>query len=144
MAGLLISFLSTSQMLMSSSSPLASLFFFTNQNDFPSTVMTRSGLSLEELRIVEGQGQSSEVITPSEELNRITDMGMAARPTPLHSYSSTSQPTGKHIWQMVLLECKGGLKMFSYGNETDAVCLVLWRNVYKGCLMSEQQNVPSI
>lgn len=44
------------------------------KNDFPSTVMTRSGLSLEELRIVEGQGQSSEVITPSEELNRINDM----------------------------------------------------------------------
>uniref|UniRef100_A0A8C4IML1 plus-end-directed kinesin ATPase n=1 Tax=Dicentrarchus labrax TaxID=13489 RepID=A0A8C4IML1_DICLA len=38
------------------------------KNDFPSTVMTRSGLSLEELRIVEGQGQSSEVITPSEDL----------------------------------------------------------------------------
>uniref|UniRef100_A0A669EG90 plus-end-directed kinesin ATPase n=1 Tax=Oreochromis niloticus TaxID=8128 RepID=A0A669EG90_ORENI len=37
-------------------------------------VITRSGLSLEELRIVEGQGQSSEVITPSEELNRINDM----------------------------------------------------------------------
>lgn len=51
-----------------------------NQHDFPSTVMTRSGLSLEELRIVEGQGQSSEVITPSEELNRINDMGTAARP----------------------------------------------------------------
>uniref|UniRef100_A0A8D3D2I9 plus-end-directed kinesin ATPase n=1 Tax=Scophthalmus maximus TaxID=52904 RepID=A0A8D3D2I9_SCOMX len=47
------------------------------KNDFPSTVMTRSGLSLEELRIVEGQGQSSEVITPSEELNRINDMGTA-------------------------------------------------------------------
>uniref|UniRef100_A0A667WWF0 plus-end-directed kinesin ATPase n=1 Tax=Myripristis murdjan TaxID=586833 RepID=A0A667WWF0_9TELE len=31
------------------------------KNDFPSTVMTRSGLSLEELRIVEGQGQSSEL-----------------------------------------------------------------------------------
>uniref|UniRef100_A0A665TKJ3 plus-end-directed kinesin ATPase n=1 Tax=Echeneis naucrates TaxID=173247 RepID=A0A665TKJ3_ECHNA len=44
------------------------------KNDFQSTVMTRSGLSLEELRIVEGQGQSSEVITPSEELNRINDM----------------------------------------------------------------------
>ncbi len=37
--------------------------------------MTRSGFSLEELRIVEGQGQSSEVITPSEEMNRINDMG---------------------------------------------------------------------
>ncbi|KAM4562194.1 kinesin-like protein KIF1B isoform 4-T4 [Odontesthes bonariensis] len=46
------------------------------QNDFPSTVMTRSGLSLEELRIVEGQGQSSEVITPSEELNRINEMDL--------------------------------------------------------------------
>lgn len=45
--------------------------------------MTRSGLSLEELRIVEGQGQSSEVITPSEELNRLNDMGTAARPPPL-------------------------------------------------------------
>ncbi|KAM9342848.1 kinesin-like protein KIF1B isoform 4-T4 [Pholidichthys leucotaenia] len=46
------------------------------KNDFPSTVMTHSGLSLEELRIVEGQGQSSEVITPSEELNRISDMDL--------------------------------------------------------------------
>ncbi|XP_067383257.1 kinesin-like protein KIF1B isoform X2 [Channa argus] len=46
------------------------------KNDIPSTVMTRSGLSLEELRIVEGQGQSSEVITPSEELNRISDMDL--------------------------------------------------------------------
>lgn len=50
-----------------------------NQNEFPCTVMTRSGMSLEELRIVEGQGQSSEVITPSEELNRINDIGTAAR-----------------------------------------------------------------
>ncbi|XP_034551180.1 kinesin-like protein KIF1B isoform X1 [Notolabrus celidotus] len=46
------------------------------KNDFPSAVMTRSGMSLEELRIVEGQGQSSEVITPSEELNRINDMDL--------------------------------------------------------------------
>lgn len=53
-----------------------SLFYsFTIQSDFSSVVMTRSGLSLEELRIVEGQGQSSEVITPSEEMNRINDMG---------------------------------------------------------------------
>uniref|UniRef100_A0A8C2WP31 plus-end-directed kinesin ATPase n=1 Tax=Cyclopterus lumpus TaxID=8103 RepID=A0A8C2WP31_CYCLU len=37
------------------------------KNDFPATVMTRSGLSLEELRFVEGQGQSSEVITPPED-----------------------------------------------------------------------------
>ena len=61
------------------------LSFLSTQNDFPSTVMTRSGLSLEELRIVEGQGQSSEVITPSEELNRINDMGTAARTSPRHS-----------------------------------------------------------
>ncbi|XP_028308549.1 kinesin-like protein KIF1B isoform X13 [Gouania willdenowi] len=46
------------------------------KNDFPSKGMTHSGLSLEELRIVEGQGQSSEVITPSEELNRINDMDL--------------------------------------------------------------------
>ncbi|XP_056895760.1 kinesin-like protein KIF1B isoform X8 [Takifugu flavidus] len=46
------------------------------KNEFPSTVMTRSGMSLEELRIVEGQGQSSEVITPSEELNRINDIDL--------------------------------------------------------------------
>uniref|UniRef100_A0A3B3CZU6 plus-end-directed kinesin ATPase n=1 Tax=Oryzias melastigma TaxID=30732 RepID=A0A3B3CZU6_ORYME len=46
------------------------------KNDFPSTVMTRSGMSQEELRIVEGQGQSSEVITPSEELNRINEMDL--------------------------------------------------------------------
>uniref|UniRef100_A0AAY4C077 plus-end-directed kinesin ATPase n=1 Tax=Denticeps clupeoides TaxID=299321 RepID=A0AAY4C077_9TELE len=44
------------------------------KSDFPSTAMTRSGLSLEELRIVEGQGQSSELTTPSEEMNRINDM----------------------------------------------------------------------
>uniref|UniRef100_A0A8C7FMG1 plus-end-directed kinesin ATPase n=2 Tax=Oncorhynchus TaxID=8016 RepID=A0A8C7FMG1_ONCKI len=46
------------------------------KNDFPSTVMTCSGLSLEELRFVEGQGQSSEIITPSEEQNRINDMDL--------------------------------------------------------------------
>uniref|UniRef100_A0A8C2E5L4 plus-end-directed kinesin ATPase n=1 Tax=Cyprinus carpio TaxID=7962 RepID=A0A8C2E5L4_CYPCA len=50
-------------------------YFKKVQSDFSSVVMTRSGLSLEELRIVEGQGQSSEVITPSEEMNRINDMG---------------------------------------------------------------------
>lgn len=37
--------------------------------------MTHSGLSLEELRIVEGQGQSSEVITPLEEISRMNDLG---------------------------------------------------------------------
>ncbi|XP_053706342.1 kinesin-like protein KIF1B isoform X13 [Synchiropus splendidus] len=46
------------------------------KNDYSSPGMTHSGLSLEELRIVEGQGQSSEVITPSEELNRINDMDL--------------------------------------------------------------------
>ncbi|XP_078806877.1 kinesin-like protein KIF1B isoform X18 [Oryzias latipes] len=46
------------------------------KNDFPSMVMTRSGMSQEELRIVEGQGQSSEVITPLEELNRINEMDL--------------------------------------------------------------------
>uniref|UniRef100_A0A8C8A6W0 plus-end-directed kinesin ATPase n=1 Tax=Oryzias sinensis TaxID=183150 RepID=A0A8C8A6W0_9TELE len=42
------------------------------KNDFPSMVMTRSGMSQEELRIVEGQGQSSEVITPLEEWLHLT------------------------------------------------------------------------
>ncbi|XP_041952957.1 kinesin-like protein KIF1B isoform X2 [Alosa sapidissima] len=44
--------------------------------DFSTTAMTRSGISLEELRIVEGQGQSSEVITPSEEMNRMNEMDL--------------------------------------------------------------------
>ncbi|XP_012577605.1 PREDICTED: kinesin-like protein KIF1B isoform X7 [Condylura cristata] len=44
-----------------------------NQSDFSSAAMTRSGLSLEELRIVEGQGQSADVITPPEEMNRMSD-----------------------------------------------------------------------
>ncbi|XP_077830592.1 kinesin-like protein KIF1B isoform X14 [Macaca mulatta] len=47
-----------------------------NQSDFSSVAMTRSGLSLEELRIVEGQGQSSEVITPPEEINRMNDLDL--------------------------------------------------------------------
>ncbi|XP_062046398.1 kinesin-like protein KIF1B isoform X1 [Lepus europaeus] len=47
-----------------------------NQSDFSSVAMTRSGLSLEELRIVEGQGQSSEVITPAEEINRMNDLDL--------------------------------------------------------------------
>uniref|UniRef100_A0A4W3H7J3 plus-end-directed kinesin ATPase n=1 Tax=Callorhinchus milii TaxID=7868 RepID=A0A4W3H7J3_CALMI len=46
------------------------------QSNFSSVVMTRSGLSLEELRIVEGQGQSSDVNTPSEEMNRIEELGL--------------------------------------------------------------------
>ncbi|KAM9107332.1 kinesin-like protein KIF1B isoform 6-T7 [Megaptera novaeangliae] len=47
-----------------------------NQSDFSSVAMTRSGLSLEELRIVEGQGQSSEVTTPPEEINRMNDLDL--------------------------------------------------------------------
>ncbi|KAM7235105.1 hypothetical protein CapIbe_013925 [Capra ibex] len=47
-----------------------------NQNDISSVALTRSGLSLEELRIVEGQGQSSEVITPPEEVNRMNDLDL--------------------------------------------------------------------
>ncbi|XP_019602248.1 kinesin-like protein KIF1B isoform X18 [Rhinolophus sinicus] len=47
-----------------------------NQSDFSSVAMTRSGLSLEELRIVEGQGQSSEVITPPEEIHRMNDLDL--------------------------------------------------------------------
>uniref|UniRef100_A0A452SX33 plus-end-directed kinesin ATPase n=1 Tax=Ursus americanus TaxID=9643 RepID=A0A452SX33_URSAM len=47
-----------------------------NQSDFSSVAMTRSGLSMEELRIVEGQGQSSEVITPPEEVNRMNDLDL--------------------------------------------------------------------
>ncbi|KAK2500127.1 hypothetical protein MC885_021341, partial [Smutsia gigantea] len=47
-----------------------------NQSDCSSVAMTRSGLSLEELRIVEGQGQSSEVITPPEEINRMNDLDL--------------------------------------------------------------------
>ncbi|XP_057391108.1 kinesin-like protein KIF1B isoform X7 [Balaenoptera acutorostrata] len=47
-----------------------------NQSDFSSVAMTRSGLSLEELRIVEGQGQSSEVITPPEEISRMNDLDL--------------------------------------------------------------------
>ncbi|XP_025929757.1 kinesin-like protein KIF1B isoform X4 [Apteryx rowi] len=47
-----------------------------NKSDFSSVAMTRSGLSLEELRIVEGQGQNSEVITPPEEINRMNDVDL--------------------------------------------------------------------
>ncbi|XP_030319764.1 kinesin-like protein KIF1B isoform X5 [Calypte anna] len=47
-----------------------------DKNDFSSVAMTRSGLSLEELRIVEGQGQNSEVTTPPEELNRMNELDL--------------------------------------------------------------------
>ncbi|XP_072012586.1 kinesin-like protein KIF1B isoform X24 [Engystomops pustulosus] len=46
------------------------------KNDTSSTVLTRAGLSLEELRIVEGQGQNSEMNTPMEEVNRLAEMDM--------------------------------------------------------------------
>ncbi|XP_058265517.1 kinesin-like protein KIF1B isoform X7 [Hemibagrus wyckioides] len=46
------------------------------KTEFSSVALTHSGLSMEELRIVEGQGQSSEVITPSEEMNRINDIDL--------------------------------------------------------------------
>ncbi|XP_069803086.1 kinesin-like protein KIF1B isoform X9 [Dendropsophus ebraccatus] len=46
------------------------------KNDVSSTVLTRAGLSLEELRIVEGQGQNSEMNTPMEEVNRLAEMDM--------------------------------------------------------------------
>ncbi|XP_047923680.1 kinesin-like protein KIF1B isoform X1 [Anser cygnoides] len=47
-----------------------------DKSDFSSVAMTRSGLSLEELRIVEGQGQNSEVITPPEEINRMNELDL--------------------------------------------------------------------
>ncbi|XP_072569451.1 kinesin-like protein KIF1B isoform X11 [Paramormyrops kingsleyae] len=50
--------------------------YFKKQGGDCTVAMSRCGLSLEELRIVEGQGQSSEVITPSEEMNRMNDMDL--------------------------------------------------------------------
>ncbi|NXH78936.1 KIF1B protein, partial [Hydrobates tethys] len=47
-----------------------------DKSDFSSVAMTRSGLSLEELRIVEGQGQNSEVSTPPEEVNRMNELDL--------------------------------------------------------------------
>ncbi|XP_037234517.1 kinesin-like protein KIF1B isoform X30 [Falco rusticolus] len=47
-----------------------------DKSDFSSVTMTRSGLSLEELRIVEGQGQNSEVTTPPEEINRMNELDL--------------------------------------------------------------------
>ncbi|XP_075459663.1 kinesin-like protein KIF1B isoform X25 [Ascaphus truei] len=47
-----------------------------NKNDYTSAVLTRAGLSLEELRIVEGQGQNSETVTPLEEMNRVAEFDM--------------------------------------------------------------------
>ncbi|XP_032904437.1 kinesin-like protein KIF1B isoform X12 [Amblyraja radiata] len=45
------------------------------ESGISSMVMSRSGLSMEELRIVEGQGQSTDVVTPSEEMNRFNEYG---------------------------------------------------------------------
>uniref|UniRef100_A0A8V5H364 plus-end-directed kinesin ATPase n=1 Tax=Melopsittacus undulatus TaxID=13146 RepID=A0A8V5H364_MELUD len=47
-----------------------------DNDDFSSVAMTRSGLSLEELRIVEGQGQNSDVTTPPEEINRMNELDL--------------------------------------------------------------------
>ncbi|NWT77898.1 KIF1B protein, partial [Lanius ludovicianus] len=47
-----------------------------DKSDSSAVAMTRSGLSLEELRIVEGQGQNSEVTTPPEEINRMNELDL--------------------------------------------------------------------
>ncbi|XP_034294737.1 kinesin-like protein KIF1B isoform X8 [Pantherophis guttatus] len=47
-----------------------------DKSNFSSVSMTHSGLSLEELRIVEGQGQSAEVSTPPEEINRMNELNL--------------------------------------------------------------------
>ncbi|XP_041507229.1 kinesin-like protein KIF1B isoform X11 [Microtus oregoni] len=70
-----------------------------NQSDFSSVAMTRSGLSLEELRIVEGQGQSSDVITPAEEVNRMNDLDLKSG-TLLHGkmvMEGFSEEIGNHL-----------------------------------------------
>eukprot|EP00079_Xenopus_tropicalis_P027952 XP_012822408.1 PREDICTED: kinesin-like protein KIF1B isoform X5 [Xenopus tropicalis] len=48
---------------------------YINKNEISSMVLTRSGLSLEELRIVEGQGQNSD-ITSLEEVNHLADLDL--------------------------------------------------------------------
>ncbi|XP_069097285.1 kinesin-like protein KIF1B isoform X3 [Pleurodeles waltl] len=47
-----------------------------SKSDFSSVPVSHSGLSLEELRIVEGQGQSSEMGSPPEEINRLAEMDL--------------------------------------------------------------------
>ncbi|XP_032087394.1 kinesin-like protein KIF1B isoform X3 [Thamnophis elegans] len=47
-----------------------------DKSNFSSVSVIRSGLSLEELRIVEGQGQSTEVSTPPEEINRMNELDL--------------------------------------------------------------------
>lgn len=73
------------------------------QSDFSSVAMTRSGLSLEELRIVEGQGQNSDVTTPPEEINRMNELGKQER------------------WSG-LGELKGNLGYFQSAIESDSDC----------------------
>ncbi|XP_078498389.1 kinesin-like protein KIF1B isoform X3 [Lissotriton helveticus] len=46
------------------------------KSDFNSVPVSQSGISLEELRIVEGQGQSSEMSSPPEEINRLAEMDL--------------------------------------------------------------------
>uniref|UniRef100_H3B0I6 plus-end-directed kinesin ATPase n=1 Tax=Latimeria chalumnae TaxID=7897 RepID=H3B0I6_LATCH len=68
------------------------------KSDFNSVGMTHSGLSLEELRIVEGQGQSSEVITPSEEMNRINDLDLKSNMMdPKLAMEGISDGLGEHL-----------------------------------------------
>ncbi|XP_078413907.1 kinesin-like protein KIF1B isoform X5 [Cetorhinus maximus] len=64
-----------------------------------SLVMSRSGLSLEELRIVEGQGQSTDVITPSEEMNRINELDFkpGTELDPKLSLEGISDDIGEHL-----------------------------------------------
>ncbi|XP_039223542.1 kinesin-like protein KIF1B isoform X5 [Crotalus tigris] len=51
-----------------------------DKSNFSSVSLTRSGLSLEELRIVEGEGQSTDVSTPPEEINRINELDLKSTP----------------------------------------------------------------
>ncbi|XP_069466076.1 kinesin-like protein KIF1B isoform X4 [Ambystoma mexicanum] len=47
-----------------------------NKRDFTSVPLSHSGISQEELRIVEGQGQSSELTSPPEEINRLAELDL--------------------------------------------------------------------
>ncbi|XP_060708384.1 kinesin-like protein KIF1B isoform X3 [Hemiscyllium ocellatum] len=69
------------------------------ESDVSSIVMSRSGLSLEELRIVEGQGQSTEVITPSEEMNRINELDFKSNTEldPKLSLGEIPDSIGEHL-----------------------------------------------
>ncbi|XP_043532161.1 kinesin-like protein KIF1B isoform X16 [Chiloscyllium plagiosum] len=69
------------------------------ESDVSSIVMSRSGLSLEELRIVEGQGQSTEVITPLEEMNRINELDFKSNTEldPKLSLGEMPDSIGEHL-----------------------------------------------